>query len=139
MFWDSSALIPCFVEESRSPQLLPLFRTDEQVVIWWLTPVECTSALERRRREGLAEAAYHEANELLADIGRTVDSISPHEEIREQAIELLRRHALRSSDALQLAAALVSSRRIGFLVPFVCLDERLRGAAGREGLPLLPG
>ncbi|MBA2251932.1 MAG: hypothetical protein H0W13_04380, partial [Nitrospirales bacterium] len=47
-------------------------------------------------------------------------------------------HPLRAADSLQLAAALVWANRQAVGHHFVCLDQRLREAAHREGFVLLP-
>lgn len=50
------------------------------------------------------------------------------------AIEVLRRHALRAGDAIQLASALDLRQRMTGPVEFVCFDQRLNAAARSEGL-----
>jgi len=40
-FWDSSALVPLFVLEERSPILEALVADDPDMVVWWASPVEC--------------------------------------------------------------------------------------------------
>ena len=50
-FWDSSALVPLLVEEEVTKELLRLYSTDE-IVAWWGTDVECTSAVARLERSG---------------------------------------------------------------------------------------
>jgi hypothetical protein len=50
----------------------------------------------------------------------------------------VRTHPLRAGDALQLAAALVACGERPEALPFVCLDDRLRDAARREGFAVLP-
>ncbi len=47
-------------------------------------------------------------------------------------------HPLKSADALQLAAALVWAGNTTRDHHFVCLDKRLRKAAGKEGFRILP-
>jgi hypothetical protein len=47
-------------------------------------------------------------------------------------------HPLRAADALQLAAALVWCDEAPQGTAFVCLDDRLRDAARREGFAVLP-
>jgi hypothetical protein len=49
-------------------------------------------------------------------------------------MRLLRVHALRAGDALQLAAALVAAEGQPGSLEIVTLDERLALAASREGL-----
>jgi uncharacterized protein len=50
-FWDTSALIPLFIEEQGTARAKSWLRTDPTVVVWTLTRVELLSALARRRRE----------------------------------------------------------------------------------------
>lgn len=64
--------------------------------------------------------------------------ITPSEEVRSLATELLRRHSLRAADAPQLGAASLYRHRSGQLLSFVCLDDRLRDAARIEGFTVLP-
>jgi hypothetical protein len=45
---------------------------------------------------------------------------------------------LRAADALQLAAALIVCDERPESLSFVCLDDRLREAARKEGFPVLP-
>lgn len=139
MFWDSSALIPFLVPEDWSRECAGLLADDRSPTIWWVTPVECAAALERRRREGAARSdLFEEAYRRLQDICRHVDTVEPHATVRERAIRLVAVHPLRSADALQLAAALVACDERPRGETFVCLDERLRNAALREGFTVLP-
>jgi len=51
-FWDSSAVVPLLVAEAARARMLALLESDPVMVVWWGTPVECTSAIARREREG---------------------------------------------------------------------------------------
>ena len=64
--------------------------------------------------------------------------IDPWSEVRERAIQLAMKHPLRAADALQLAAALDWCNGDTRGESFVCLDDRLRGAAALEGFRVLP-
>ena len=64
--------------------------------------------------------------------------IAPTVALRERAGRLLRRHPLRAADALQLAAALAWTEHAPGGERFVCLDDRLRVAATREGFAISP-
>jgi predicted nucleic acid-binding protein len=66
-----------------------------------------------------------------------MDVVAPTLRLREAAGRALAAHPLRAADALQLAAALVWSHE-GSGEAFVCLDDRLRDAARREGFEVLP-
>ena len=136
-FWDSSAVVPLLLRQPQSPHARSFLEEDPDVVVWWGTPVECASAFARLRREGLL-AETHEA-ELARDLERLRRGwyeMLPGDHLRAQAMRILRLHPLRSADALQLAAALewAGSPPSGALVTF---DERLAGAAEREGFEVV--
>lgn len=136
MFWDSSALVPCLVPEFRSSETTALLASDTVVTIWWATPVECSSALEAKRRDPtiyLPAAAYSAAYTRLAGVIAAADHVQPVDQVREQAMEYLKRHPLRAADSLQLAAAFVAHQPT-----VITLDERLRKVAEAEGFVVLP-
>lgn len=60
------------------------------------------------------------------------------DDVVRRAEDLLERHTLRASDAIQLASALQSSDRLDIVasgaLAFVSADTRLLAAAEREGL-----
>jgi hypothetical protein len=61
----------------------------------------------------------------------------PSESVRRTAERLLRTHPLRAADSLQLAAALIASDHDPRSLELVCMDERLKSAARREGFTVL--
>jgi predicted nucleic acid-binding protein len=139
MFWDSSAVIPLLVAEARSARMVALLGSDRAPALWWAGPVECQSALHRRRREEvLAPAALADGLARLDRLAEDVDVVAPTARLRERAGRALAAHPLRAADALQLAAALVWADDSPRGEAFVCLDARLREAAGREGFTVLP-
>ncbi|HEX9581181.1 MAG TPA: PIN domain-containing protein, partial [Gemmatimonadales bacterium] len=133
-FWDTSAILPLLVEESHTKAMVELMRDDPAAAVWWLTPVECWSALARLEREGrLTEVGVAAAAALLREAARRWTEVPPLERIRDQASRLLRLHPLRAADALQLAAAVVLADFEPQALPVVTLDDRLAAAARREG------
>lgn len=139
-FWDSSAVVPLLVAESSRDRLLALLQGDEQTLVWWGTPVECTSAISRREREGhLTTASASEAVHRLRAMLSAWNEVQPSSRVRDCAQRLLRVHPLRAADALQLAAAVVAADGDPASLGFVSLDERLRLAAQREGFPAVGG
>jgi predicted nucleic acid-binding protein len=139
MFWDSSAVIPLLIAEARSAQMVALLASDRAPALWWVGPVECQSALHRRGREKvLSPAALADALARLDRLAEDVDVVAPTARLRERASRALAAHPLRAADALQLAAALVWADNSPAGEAFVCLDDRLREAAGREGFQVLP-
>ncbi len=136
-FWDSSALVPLLVEEDATRELLTLYSTDE-VMAWWGTDVECTSAVARLERLGeLFAADATEALRRLRELASGWHLVEPTESVKETARRLLRVHDLRAADSLQLAAAITAAERRPSTLEFVCRDQRLNLAAEREGFPAL--
>ena len=137
-FWDSSALLPLLVDEPARERLIGLLEEDSEVLAWWGTPVEMACALARREHEELLTAdevaAALDAARVLAEGWH---EIVPSDAVRRTAERLLRTHPLRAADALQLAAALIAADHDPTSLAIVCLDERLRVAARREGFIVL--
>jgi uncharacterized protein len=136
-FWDSSALVPLLVEERRRAALLGLLERDPVMCVWWVSPLECTSAIARREREGDLDAGGASAAlERLRAIAASWNEIAPTDSVRSTAARLLRVHPLRAADALQLAAAVLIAGGQPAELPFLSLDDRLNDAASREGFPV---
>ncbi len=137
-YWDTSAILPLVADEPARARLLALYEEDSQIVAWWGTPVELASAIARREREGTiraedAEAALRAAKRLAA----AWHEIIPGDMIRRTAERLLRVHALRAADSLQLSAALIASDHDPATLEMVCVDARLTAAARREGFTVI--
>ena len=138
-FWDASAVVPLLVTETPRDELLAVLGADPTMIVWWGTPVECTSALARREREGaLGSEDVSLAVSQLRELAGKWHEVLPSERVRTMAQRLLRVHALRAADALQLAAAIVAAEHDPSTIAFVGLDARLNEAAIREGFTVLP-
>ena len=138
-FWDTSAVVLLCVNEPSSPVVRDLHDADDGMAVWWATPVEFASAFARLcRMEALTVEDEQAAHDLAAEYRLRWTEILPSAALREHAIRLLSVHELRSSDSLQLAAAVAwaGPQREGR--EFVCLDRRLSEAARREGFRVLP-
>ncbi len=133
-FWDSSGLVPLCADQPESGRVRALLEADRVMVVWWGSIVECWSAFVRLRREGVFTVGNEDsARGLLDTLRASWIEIFPGEDVRAHASRLLRLHAIRSADALQLAAALVwaGAPPSGEMVVF---DRRLQEAARLEGL-----
>ena len=106
---------------------------DDEMVVWWGTPVECVSAISRLRREGGLDLADCErAERLLRELEATWYEVQATRGVRRLAVRALRVHSLSAADALQLAAALEwAGTPSGDEV--ITFDSRLAGAARLEG------
>jgi hypothetical protein len=138
-FWDSSAIIPLCIEEPHTKVVREIAKKDGAIVVWWGSLIECYSAFARLYREGLLESHEEEqVAEILLSLSRSWTEIKPGEDIRDIAIRILRNHPLRAADSLQLAAAIVWADRRPRGHHFICLDNKLREAAKREGFMISP-
>ena len=138
-FWDSSAMVPLTLEEPRSPRIAGLLKDDEAMVAWWGSMVECASAYARQRRNRtLSDQGEVQALRLLHMLAANWTEIQPSADLRSAALRLLSVHPLRAADSLQLAAALIWADFRPRGHAFLCLDDRLRDAAQREGFTVLP-
>ena len=132
-------MVSLVVREDSWEALYALLEERDPMFVWWGTPVECASALARLERSGLAaELVLTTAYAFLAQLESEWHEIAPSEQVRDGARHLLRRHPLRTADSLQLAAAAVAAQGAPATLDLVCLDDRLRTAAQREGFPVLP-
>ncbi|MGH7664154.1 MAG: type II toxin-antitoxin system VapC family toxin [Gemmatimonadaceae bacterium] len=136
-YWDTSALLPLVVREDTTESVSKLYAADPVVLTWWGTRVEAASALARLEREGnLVGRDLRKAGARLRALSTRWAEVQPSELLRELAERLLRTHALRSADALQLASASIASSQRPSTLQFVSLHDHLSEAAQREGFPL---
>jgi uncharacterized protein len=136
-FWDASAIVPLLLEERQTVAIKAEYRRDPEMVVWWATDIECVSAIARSERDGLIDGGVTAAAIARLDLlGAAWLEIQPVAPLRRTAIRLLRVHALRAADALQLAAALAASEGNARSLTLVTLDDRLAQAAAREGFPI---
>jgi uncharacterized protein len=137
-FWDSSAIVPLLLAEPTTRAMQTIVAKDSTMLVWWATEVECASALARLEREdALEDAATRLAFDRLRQLASGWHEIDPSDAIREAAVRFLRVHALRAGDALQLAAAFVAAERRPPSLEVVTLDDRLAGAARKEGFDVI--
>jgi hypothetical protein len=137
-FWDASAILPLLVQEQQREAMLTLLEQDDVMLVWWATPVECTSAIARRERDGALTAAQAAASlERLRYLKDRWHEVLPSAVLRDLAERLLRVHSLRAADSLQLAAAIIAAEREPVTLDLVSLDDRLNDAASREGFRVL--
>lgn len=138
-FWDSSALVPLVVRQAGSADVEAWIDEDPVVVVWTLTIVEVVSALRRLVRDAaLPERAASAAESTAGAILARTHVVADVDRVKAIAVRLLRVHALRGADALQLAAALVWADGAPSDLVVHTLDQRLALAAEREGFRVLP-
>jgi uncharacterized protein len=140
-FLEATAFAKLFAREPGTDTLIRLMQTveDNRKLIAASTPLEIYAALRRRERAGaIAPQDATAALEVLRlEAARTVQQpLNPA--VLEAARQLLDRTGLRWTDALQLAAALVSRDMFqGTDIIFVSASRALLDAARAEGLQVI--
>jgi uncharacterized protein len=137
-FWDSSALIPCLIQQEATGRARRWLRKHSRPVVCWFTVVEINSALARLRRQGALSRNGHDAamKQLRRLESRWVE-VLPTTGLRLLANDLLYKYELRAADALQLASAMVWCNAHPRNRAFVTLDTRLADAAASAGFQLI--
>lgn len=137
-FWDTSALVPLCCFQPQTGQARQAVRTYSRQVVWWGTPIEAVSSLNRLTREAkLSAAESKQAFDRLDYLRKRWNEVQPTEEVRERAERLLRIHRLRAADALQLAAALVWCKARPHGRTLIGADGALSAAAEAEGFTVI--
>lgn len=139
IFWDSSALVTLLVKEQDTARRFEQLRSDPAMAVWWASPVECESAIQRRVRESALKASDARlARARLTELTRAWHEVAPTDDVRRLAVRLLRTHPLRTADALQLAAAITLANAGLPNLKFASADDQLNEAAETENLIVLP-
>ena len=137
-YFDTSALVKRYVAQPGSESVARLLTAGDAATSR-LSEVELVSALARRGREGdLAAGDCDRAMAALADDLAALHIVELLPEVTALARSLLKRHALRAADAVQLASCLYLGEQLAERIPLVAFDRRLRTAARAEGLQVLP-
>ena len=136
-YFDASALAKRYLHENDSDWVVQ--KLDHPPATSRLTAVEVASAFARRCRE--KQVSEVERDRGLATLMRDLDELlivelSPG--VVAGSLGILRRNALRASDAIQIASCVSLAYDLGTDIPFVAFDERLRAAATAEGLTVEP-
>ena len=137
-FWDTSAIVPLCCFQTTSTKARQAARTYSRQLVWWVTPVEAVSALQRLIRDGhISVPEGAQSLDRLAYLRQRWNEVQPSDELRIQAERLLRLHRLRAADALQLAAACIWCGNHPQGHTFIVGDGLLADAAEREGFSVI--
>jgi uncharacterized protein len=131
-YFDTSALIPLLVDEPGSDRAARLWDAADNVVAVRLIYAEARAALAQAARTGrLATADLTTAIDGLEGLYASLDLLEVDEHLVRRAGELAQHHALRSYDAIHLAAA---ERVRDDATVLVAGDRGLCTAAGALGM-----
>ena len=130
LFFDTSAFIKRYIDESGSDQIEALSRSADDVVISILLPIEVVSTLSRLKREKrLTQKQYGELKEAFFTDIRDITVIPLTPIVAKTAIDGIEHSALKALDAVHIGCAL--EYRPDF---FVSSDNQQLSAAVRLGL-----
>jgi len=137
-FWDTSALVPLFVEEPETTSMRREASEDPDILVWMLTSVELVSSFSRlgRAAAGLDDLVPALRQEALTQFGRW-HVVTHADGVRRRAERLVGVHPLSAADAMHLAAALIASGDRPEALGFVTLDRVLARAAQLEGFRVM--
>lgn len=141
LYFDTSALVKHYIEETGSQWVQSLIRSKRTMVLTSsLTRIEGACTFARRHREGvLSEDDLTQVCSVFNyDLAHHYVLTEAEPAILSSAQQLALRYPLRAYDAVQLATAefsnaqLVQARKPP--LTFVCADDRLLAIAQAEGL-----
>jgi uncharacterized protein len=137
-YFDTSALIKQFVEESGSMRVEALIAAEPQIATSKVAYAEVHAGLTRKWREGaMTEAIYQRTSRLFDSEWAAYIRLDLVEPLLTLTRDLLQRHPLRGFDAIHLASAIQLQQQLSEATQFVASDRRLLTAARREGLATL--
>jgi predicted nucleic acid-binding protein len=137
-FWDTSALVPLCCYQAVSAKARQVARVQRPQVVWWGTSIEGFNTFVRLLREGeFSQVEFDQVCRKFQLLRRSWVEISPSEQVRELAEQVLRQHALSAADGLQLAAALLWCDKQPHHRRFVCADKKLAEAAEKLGFDVV--
>ena len=138
VYAESSAVLAWLLDEDSAPEVRRLLGAAELIVASDLTLIECDRVLVRALTLGElseAEAGDRRAHLIAASSHWHTLRVAP--EIVERARRPFPGEPIRTLDAIHLASALEARTAVAGL-KLLSLDERIRRAASRLGLQLLP-
>ncbi|HLH00894.1 MAG TPA: type II toxin-antitoxin system VapC family toxin [Bryobacteraceae bacterium] len=135
LYLDSSALMKLYVSEPGSAGMEESVRANVPLLVTSrIAYAEVLSGLNRCFIGGrISASAYRAQKKIFLADWNGLSKIEVTDETLQSADALIGRHSLRGFDAIHLCSALCVGHP-----SFACFDQRLRMAAEREGLELVP-
>jgi predicted nucleic acid-binding protein len=137
-YFDTSALVKCYVDERGSVRVKALLRRHD-FLSSAVTTVELISALCRRRRSGeLSEAAFTDLTGRVREDRLRWELLEVSSSVLNLAEELIRGPGpIKTMDAIHIASLKAFQTASGIETPFITGDVRQSNAAREAGLNLI--
>ncbi len=138
LYAESSAVLAWLLDEAPGARIRQLLSEADVVIASDLTLIECDRVIIRAAAvDGLTEGDAADRRAHLASAAATWHMLRIGAEVVDRARQPFPGDPIRTLDAIHLASALVARAAVPG-VALLSLDERMRGAAQRLGLPLQP-
>jgi len=138
LYLDTSAWVKLYVQEPGSRELRTRANKAEALAASVVAYPEARAAFARLKAQGVSEAKHEQR---LAQLNLDWDNLLRIELIPavvRTAGDLAEVYGLRGFDAIHLASALWLKEKTGTPLYFAVFDQRLRTAAERAGLAVVP-
>lgn len=140
-FLDTSSATKLYVSEIGTSEMVALVQHPDthNLAILSITVVEFRSAVRRRQRTGSLDEAQAAValTEFHSQLRDRIDVRPVTNDVFSLAEELIDRHPLKASDAIQLAGCLMLRAVSSEAPTFVASDHQLLRSAAGEGLSVL--
>jgi predicted nucleic acid-binding protein len=138
LYAESSAVLAWLLDEDAAPQVRQILAKAEIVVASDLTLIECERVLIRAAALGeVTEADAADRRAHLTSAATRWNVMRVGGEVVDRARQPFPGEPIRTLDAIHLASALVARSAVVRL-EMLSLDDRIRRAARKVGLPVQP-
>ena len=134
-FWDTSALIPCFLTEKSTPTVREWLESDGETAVFisWISLFELETVLKRKlNQRHLTREEYQSVQERWTEFQKTLNILPVDERVSRLGLRLQKIYGLWTCDSIQIGSATLLQLEHS-KVQFVCLDQKLNHAAKQEG------
>jgi predicted nucleic acid-binding protein len=135
LFFDTSALLKRYLDETGSDRIKDLFDQATSVFVSAISPVECASAFQRLfYTHDIDKRLFQKLTlEVSLDFAffQTVD-FDTH--VKDICLKLLTKYPLKSLDTIQLASLLSVAQDVEY---FIVCDQQLKRYAIKEGIHVI--
>ncbi|OFW14448.1 MAG: hypothetical protein A3H29_11075 [Acidobacteria bacterium RIFCSPLOWO2_02_FULL_67_21] len=138
LYAESSAVLAWLLDEGPGARIRQILSAADVVIASDLTLIECDRVLIRAAALGdLTEGDAADRRAHIASAAANWHVLRIGAEVVDRARQPFPGDPIRTLDAIHLASALVARTAVPG-VALLSLDERIRGAAQRLGIPLQP-
>lgn len=135
-YWDTSALIPCFIPEQCTSEVLALLQEGKDSVLFtsWLTVFEFEGVLRRKlNQRHINQREYDSVLDRWAALQESLNFVPLDSRSARTGVRFQKLYHLTPCDSIQLGSASLVQLDYSEL-KFFCLDEKLSRLAKQEGL-----